>query len=619
MALDAGNNQTATVNTTVAVAPRVIVRDQFGNPRSGAAVTFSVTAGDGAVTGAAATSDANGRAAVGSWRLGTVAGTGNNTLQATAALSGSPVTFTASATAGPATQMALNGGNNQTATVNTAVPVAPSVLLRDQFDNPVPGHPVTFTVTGGGGSVSGGNATSGANGVAAVGSWTLGTGAGANALQASASGLAGSPVTFAATGTPGPPSGSMSSIATTSPIVACASGCSTGGGTQAAITITVRDGFANPISGASVTWSATGSANTVTATSDTTDASGVFGDGRLSSTVAQTKTISATINGTVAITPNGTVVVDAGPVSLANSSIAATSPITASSGSSPSTVTVTVRDQFGNGVSGHAVTIAVSPVTGNSVTQPASATNASGVTTGSFSTTRAETKTVTASVTGVGAIPGNASVTVNPAAAASVVVNGGDGQTARVGTVVAVDPSALVRDAFLNPVPGATVTFSPTAGGGSVTGGTQTTNASGIATVTSWTLGGTSADAADGTMANTLSAATPGATSATFTASAIYTWSGDANAVVGTTSGCAGCHGFNRNPNNIVGVASSATGSCPGRTLVIAGNAASSLVYQKINWPAPCGGDMPTAPSPQLSAAQLKIVRAWINNGALNN
>jgi adhesin/invasin len=188
------------------------------------------------------------------------------------------------------------------------------------------------------------------------------------------------------------------------PIVACLAGCTPGGSTQSIVTITVRDAFNNPINGASVAWAATGTGNTLTNASGTTDALGVFNAGRFSSTVAQTRTISATINGSVAISPNGLIVVNPDVVSLTNSIVTATSPITASSGGSVSSVTVTVTDQFGNGISGRTVTIAVSPVTGNTVTQPASLTNASGVTTGSFFTTQAATKTVTASVTGAGTI-----------------------------------------------------------------------------------------------------------------------------------------------------------------------------------------------------------------------
>ena len=55
---------------------------------------------------------------------------------------------------GPATQMALNAGDGQTASAGTAVPVAPSVRVTDAGDNPVPGVHVTFAVASGGGSVT---------------------------------------------------------------------------------------------------------------------------------------------------------------------------------------------------------------------------------------------------------------------------------------------------------------------------------------------------------------------------------------------------------------------------------------------------------------------------------
>jgi len=74
---------------------------------------------------------------------GTTAGA--NTLTATSAgLTGSPVTFTATGTAGAATQIALNAGNAQSATVGTAVATPPSVIVRDAQNNPVSGVSVTF-------------------------------------------------------------------------------------------------------------------------------------------------------------------------------------------------------------------------------------------------------------------------------------------------------------------------------------------------------------------------------------------------------------------------------------------------------------------------------------------
>jgi len=285
-----------------------------------------------------------------------------------------------------------------------------------------------------------------------------------------------------------------------------------------------------------------------------------------------------------------------------------------------------VRDQFLNPVSGRTVTIAVSPVTGNTVTQPASTTNASGQTTGSFYSTKAETKTVTASVsgTGGGTVVDNALVTVNAGSASSIAVNGGNSQTARVGTAVATAPSAIVRDAFSNPVPGVTVTFSVTAGGGSLTVPTApATNASGIATVGGWTLGGTSADASDGTLANTLSVSASGAGSTAFSASAIYILSSDVQPIL--TSSCVGCHGSGGSAPNLstgftFGSNVNVTAICnAGFKRVQPSSASLSVLYRRIFDAGIAGcGFMPPASS-GLPAAQQKIIRAWINNGALNN
>ena len=63
-------------------------------------------------------------------------------------------------------------------------------------------------------------------------------------------------------------------------------------------------------------------------------------------------------------------------------------------------------------------------------------------------------------------------------------------------------------------MPGATVTFAVTSGGGNVTGATQTTNSAGIATVGGWTLG-----SIPGT--NTLTATVSGLTPLTFTATSM--------------------------------------------------------------------------------------------------
>lgn len=76
-----------------------------------------------------------------------------------------------------------------------------------------------------------------------------------------------------------------------------------------------------------------------------------------------------------------------------------------------------------------------------------------------------------------------------PAAAATVSVLAGDGQTVAAGEDAPVAPAVVVRDASGNPFPGAAVQFSVAAGGGTLEGAAQTTDASGVARVVRWTVG----------------------------------------------------------------------------------------------------------------------------------
>src|SRR5258706_8908663 len=106
--------------------------------------------------------------------------------------------LSSSETADVATTIAINGGNNQSAVVNTTVATAPSALVTDQFGNPVSGTSVTFAIGSGGGSLTGGSQTTNASGIATVGSWKLGTSARTNnnTLTATSPRLTRSPPTF---------------------------------------------------------------------------------------------------------------------------------------------------------------------------------------------------------------------------------------------------------------------------------------------------------------------------------------------------------------------------------------------------------------------------------------
>ena len=74
----------------------------------------------------------------------------------------------------PATyQISAFAGNNQLVLAGARAPVAPTVLITDEFANPIAGLPVTFLVVAGGGTITGPTVSTDTDGHAAVGSWTV--------------------------------------------------------------------------------------------------------------------------------------------------------------------------------------------------------------------------------------------------------------------------------------------------------------------------------------------------------------------------------------------------------------------------------------------------------------
>lgn len=201
--LNAGDAQSANVNTPVIISPSVRVLDANSNAVSNVAVTFAVASGNGTVVGAAATTSALGIATLGSWTLGPTPGA--NTLSASVVGVSSAVTFSATGTPTPQALSVVSGpGDRQAVMTSAAVVTKPSVTVTSN-GAPAPGVTVTFTVSTGGGSVTGGTAVTDANGVATVGSWTLGATPGLNTLMASVAGsnVTGNPISFTASGCTG--------------------------------------------------------------------------------------------------------------------------------------------------------------------------------------------------------------------------------------------------------------------------------------------------------------------------------------------------------------------------------------------------------------------------------
>jgi hypothetical protein len=254
---------------------------------------------------------------------------------------------------GAPTSIEPAAGDDQSATVGEAVPIDPAVVVRDADGNPLAGIPVTFTVTGGNGTVSDNTPVTGSHGVATVGEWKLGGIAGENTLSAAVAGqdLSGSPVIFSATGVPDDVSADQSSVAAAPATINASSGSS-----ASTITVTVRDRFGNPLPGIEVTIAVTGSGsgNTLVQPAGPTGADGVA-TGRFSSTAAGSRTVSATAGG-VAIEQTATVTVAAGAPSAAASS--ATVPD--GRAGQATTIEVLLKDAQGNPVAGSAGAIVVS-------------------------------------------------------------------------------------------------------------------------------------------------------------------------------------------------------------------------------------------------------------------
>ncbi|MGH7593230.1 MAG: hypothetical protein ACRELE_05200 [Gemmatimonadales bacterium] len=204
----AGDGQSVIAGLPVPIASAVKATSN-GQPAAGDTVMFAIAdppdnAGGGTVTGAVKVTGADGVATVGGWTPGVA---GGHTLAASIIGSNAtPVTFTATATAYQLLVNAVFGTNGQSAHVGTAVAAPPRVqvqlVLPGTGFTPVAGATVTFTVGAGGGSVSGSVVTTDANGLAAVGSWTLGPTAGPNTLLVTVSPFPDVRVTFIATGTP---------------------------------------------------------------------------------------------------------------------------------------------------------------------------------------------------------------------------------------------------------------------------------------------------------------------------------------------------------------------------------------------------------------------------------
>lgn len=359
----------------------------------------------------------------------------------------------------------------QSAPAGTEVPNPPIVAVQDQSGNPVAGVAVSFSPNPGSTVVPAAPVVSGADGLARLTSWRLRDLAGPNAVTAAAAGLAGSPLTFTATGEVGPAA-----------VLTKHSGDNLIGlvgttlGTPHVARVT--DAVGNGVAGVAVSWTVTGGGS-VAPTTTISDSDGFAHATRTLGPAAGpvTTVASATLAGAPAGVTFNVTAANAGPAQIVKVSGDAQTATVNTALSAP--LVVRVLDAVGGVVAG--VTVSFTTVSGGSFPSGQSVqTNAAGAASATWRLgTGAGTQTAQAAVGGPAPALFTATATAGPISAGrSLLAVSPSSITAGGGPSVV---TVTARDAFDNPVAGAAVTLAAT-GTGTVTQPAAPTGANGVTT-----------------------------------------------------------------------------------------------------------------------------------------
>jgi hypothetical protein len=374
----------------------------------------------------------------------------------------------------PASVVAVSGGGALSGTVGAAVGAAPAFEVRAENGRAIRDVPVTVTVSSGGGSLAGAPTVS-LDGPTPIGTWTLGATVGAQSVTVTVAGLA--PLVFTATATAGAPAellvvdGHNQFGVEGEPV-------------GSPLRARVRDAFANPVAGAVVTWTVTEGGGSLAATTSTTDAEGIatspawtlgVGADPEQAVVASLASFTARFAAFTGLVPASVTVEVAAP---------ATAPVGAALVPAPA---FAVRDSTGEAITGFPVSVAVTAGGGALDSAPtATATGTTPIGTWTLGTVTGP-QSVTVTVAGldpvVFALDGVA------AATATVDVVAGAGQSGLAGSLITTPPRVRVRDQYGNLAANRLVQWGITQGGGSLSAASSTTNAEGVATAPTWTLG----------------------------------------------------------------------------------------------------------------------------------
>ena len=380
----------------------------------------------------------------------------------------------------PANVVAVTANPLASAVVGSVVASAPTFEVRSTGGRALAGIPVNVVVTAGGGSLTGAPSVTLA-GPTSIGQWTLGTTAGDQTVTVTAAGL--TPLVFTLPAAAGAATqlavldgddqfGSQNSV------------------TFAPLRVRVRDQFNNNVAGATVNWAVDAGGGSLAggATSSVTDANGIATAPAwtLGTIAAGEQAVVASLGG---LTARFTASVQRAPATISvESSPAATATVNADIAPAPS---FAVRDSSGNALQG--IPLSVTLTAGNGSLTGAPTVSAAGTTTvGTWRIgTTVGTNTVSVSIPGAAHVTARSwSVTGLAGPAAAMLVIAGSNQTALAGAAVTTAPRARVTDAFANPLAGLPVTWTVTAGGGTLGGAaTVNTDANGFVDAPTWTLG----------------------------------------------------------------------------------------------------------------------------------
>lgn len=396
----------------------------------------------------------------------------------------------------------------QAAAAGTRVGEAPVVRVLDQWSRPMPGVEVRFAIVQGGGELGTATSVTDADGLATARSWLLGPAAGPNRSKASVAGL--DPVEFLAQGQAGDParlemlSGSDQTGVVARPL-------------PEPVTVRVTDAFGNAVAGVVVRFVPDGDSDAVISSYSSTDANGLASATWTAGTRAGMQKLTVRAEGVgevvleAAVTPGdpaGFQIVEGGAEEAVAGSAVRTPPV------------VRLVDAWGNATPGREVTFQV--VAGGGAIDVGGASGSSGLVRADVAGTARLTSWrlgTSAGINTVRAAAGSAIISIDavglPGSPASLVAHDGNAQSAMIGTSVPVPPAVKVVDAMGNGVPDVEVVFTVGAGGGSVSGGTTLSDASGVASPAAWVL------VSPGT--NTLIASASGLTDVTFTATGTLT------------------------------------------------------------------------------------------------